>query len=211
MKIYRAVGKYCAVDFENLGLPISQKEAILILESKGFKIVNIDLMSLARKCIGTSEYRRNAMFSEAPSILNCSIFIKWLYAQRGIWLPRRSIQQRELGDVINSLNLTIGDLVFKSARINYFLDDPNDGVGHVGIITGEETIIHAVNSNGQKGVVEVPDHVFLKSENFRGARRIMPKNRSVFTFAVPADREIETSDDIRWLILKSPELSHLQP
>lgn len=206
MKIYRAVGNYCAVDFKNFDLPISQKEAMRILESKGFGVVNVDLISLARERIGTSKYHRNARLSEAPSVFDCSTFTKWLYAQRGIWLPRRSIQQRELGDIINPLNLRAGDLVFRSGHIDYFLGDPNDGVGHVGIATGEETIIHAANS--KKGVIEVSANVFEKRD-FRGARRIIPKDRSVFTFVAPADREIDTSDDIKWIILKSPELSHL--
>lgn len=159
MEIYRAVGNYCAVDFENFDLPILQKEAMLILKRKDFGVVDVNIVSLARERIGTSEYRRNARLSEAPSVFDCSTFTKWLYGQRGIWLPRRSIQQRELGDTVSLRELKAGDLVFKSGLIDYFLDDPSDGVGHVGIATDEKTIIHAANS--KTGIIEVPTCVFF--------------------------------------------------
>ena len=207
MNMYRAVGNYCAVDFENFDLPISRKEAMVILDRKGFRVVDVNIISLARKRIGISKYRRNARLSEASSVFDCSTFTKWLYGQRGIWLPRRSIQQRELGDIVDLSNLKAGDLVFRLGFIDYFLNDPIDGVGHVGIATGEKTIIHA--ANGKKGIIEVPVHVFSEEKDFRGARRIIPENRSVFTFVLPPGREVETSDDIKWIILKSPELSHL--
>ncbi len=90
---YRATGNRCAVIIESLCLPISRKETLTILNEKGFTLIKIDIIALARQHIGISQYRRGAKPSEAPVIVNCSSFIKWLYAQRGIWLPRLSIQQ----------------------------------------------------------------------------------------------------------------------
>src|SRR3989338_8780587 len=98
---YRAVGNRCAVILNSLRLPHSREETLAILNHKGFTVVEVDIIALARQCIGTSRYRRGARPSEAPAVVDCSSFIKWLYAQRGIWLPRRSIQQRELGEAVN--------------------------------------------------------------------------------------------------------------
>ena len=133
---YRAVGNRCAVALNSLRLPISRKETLTILGNKGFALIEVDIIALARQCIGTSQYRRGARLFEAPVIVDCSSFVKWLYAQRGIWLPRRSIQQRELGEVVNLEELVVGDVIFISGSIDYYHDDPANGVGHVGIATG---------------------------------------------------------------------------
>jgi len=198
---YRAVGNRCAVILDSLRLPISHEEALAILTQKGFRHVEADIITLARQCIGTSQYRRGARLLEAPTIVDCSSFIKWLYAQRGIWLPRRSIQQRELGEVVSLEEITAGDVVFVSGWINYYYDDPGNGVGHVGIATGDGTIVHAANSKIH--VVETSLEKFASTAEFRGARRYLPKGIEVITFETPADREVEIANDIRWIVLQS--------
>lgn len=99
------------------------------------------------------------------------------------------------------LEVDAGDVIFVSGRINYYYDDPSYGVGHVGVATGEETVIHAANSN--IGVVESSIVEFLGEDNFRGARRYIPKDAEVITFETPLNSGIETSDDFRWIILQS--------
>jgi hypothetical protein len=125
---YRAVKQRCAVDLVRLSLPISEEAALNILQSKGFVALDIDLIALARTCIKRSGYRRGAQASEAPSVVDCSSFIKWLYGERGIWLPRRTIQQRNLGEAVDLDHLCAGDVVFTSGRINYYETDPLNGV-----------------------------------------------------------------------------------
>lgn len=197
---YRVAGNRCAVRLDNLELPISNKEALTILERKGFAVIDVDIIEISRQCIGMAQYRRGARPSEAPAIVDCSSLIKWLYGQRGIWLPRRSIQQRELGESVDSAELIAGDVVFVSGWIDYYLSDPSDGVGHVGIVTGDKTIIHAANSKA--GVIENSIPNFIDNK-FRGARRYIPKDKKVITLEVPIEREVETEDDIRWIILQS--------
>jgi len=197
---YRAVGSRCAVILDSLHLPISREEALAILNHKGFVLVEVDIIALARQCIGTSQYRRGARPSEAPTVVDCSSFIKWLYAQRGIWLPRRSIQQRELGEVVNLDELVTGDVVFISGRIDYYHDDPANGVGHVGIATGYGTVVHAADR--KVNVVESPLDKFVGEAKFRGARRYIPQNVEVLTFETPLNREVEVADDIKWIILQ---------
>src|SRR3989344_7566935 len=198
---YRAVGNRCAVALNSLRLPVSRKETLTILGNKGFALIEVDIIALARQCIGTSQYRRGARLFEAPVIVDCSSFIKWLYARRGIWLPRRSIQQRKLGESINLGELVAGDVVFVSGRIDYYYDDPSDGVGHVGICTGDGTIIHAADS--KINVVETSIEEFVGKNKFRGARRYVPKGTEVFTLETPFHRQVEIADDIRWIILQS--------
>src|SRR3989344_8277740 len=198
---YRAVGNRCAVILDSLQLPISREETLIMLSQKGFTLIEVDIIALARQCIGTSRYRRGANPSEAPAIVDCSSFMKWLYAMRGIWLPRRSIQQRELGEAVNLDELVAGDVVFVSGRIDYYHDDPAKGVGHVGIATGDGTVIHAADRKAN--VVETPLDKFVGKTKFRGARRYLPKGIEVLTFKTPTEREVEIADDIRWIVLQS--------
>jgi NlpC/P60 family len=201
--IYRAVGDRCAVDVDSLQVPLSSGEIIAWLKKKEFRILDIDLMGLARGCIGNSRYRRGASILEAPAVVDCSSFTKWLYAQCGIWLPRRSIQQRDRGEPVELSHVIAGDLIFVSGWINYYHHDPADGVGHVGIVTERGTVIHAANH--RVGIVESPLEAFVGNDEFRGARRYVPKTKEVLTVQAPHDRLVEISDDIRWMILQSLE------
>ena len=144
---YRAVGNRCAIDISELHLPISNDRVLSILAAKKFKVLKIDMIAIARQCVGVSQYHRGARLSEAPAIVDCSSFVKWLYGQRGVWLPRRSIQQRELGEVVEPNEVIAGDIIFTSGRTNYYFDDPADGVGHLGIVTDDNTVIHAASRN----------------------------------------------------------------
>ena len=198
---YRAVGQRCAVDIDSLDLEITSDEAVLILLNNGFKIVHVDIVELARECIGASKYRRGARPDEAPEVFDCSSFIKWLYGQCGIWLPRRSIQQMSLGEKIEMDSICAGDVVFVSGVIDYYHDDPTKGVGHVGIASSSNTVIHA--ANGKIGVAEIPLDKFIGEDKFRGIRRYVPDNRRILTFKTPADRHVEIEDDFRWIILQS--------
>jgi hypothetical protein len=201
MNEYRTVGNRCAVDLALLQLPISKKEALLLLYEQGFRQVDFDLVLAARTTVGSSRYRRGARLREAPDVFDCSSMVKWLYGQRGIWLPRRSIQQRELGEPVDPCGLVAGDVVFVSGWIDYYHDDPADGVGHVGVYAGDGTVIHAANK--RVGVVESPLGEFIAQNRFRGARRYVPVDREVVTLEIPAEREVETSDDFRWIVLQS--------
>ncbi|MHB8831098.1 MAG: C40 family peptidase [Patescibacteria group bacterium] len=206
---YRAVGNRCAVDIPALKLPVPAEQALSILINKGFKIIEVDLLSLARECIGKSRYQRGVHPDLAPDVVDCSSFMKWLYAQRGIWLPRRSIQQRAMGQAVELEKISPGDLIFVSGWIDYFVDDPNDGVGHVGIATEAITVIHAANKRA--GIIETPLNRFVGKSDFRGARRLIPKQRPVITLETPKQRCVETSDDIKWIVLQSLPLPVPKP
>lgn len=198
---YRACNNRCAVILNDLDLPIPREQILEILHRKGFELLNVDIITLARERIGKSQYRRGARMWEAPEIFDCSSFVKWLYARRGIWLPRRGIQQRQLGETINQQDLIAGDAVFTSGRINYHYGCPENGVGHVGITTDRETMIHAARKGA--GVTETPLAEFIGNNKFRGARRYIPRGEEVLTFETPLHWEIETADDFRWIVLQN--------
>jgi cell wall-associated NlpC family hydrolase len=197
---FRAVADRCAVDMRQLRLPVSDALALQILESAGFSLLEVDVVQVAWELLGNS-YRRGARLSEAPDVFDCSSFIKYVYGMRGIWLPRRSIQQRRCGINVGIEEVLGGDLIFCSGHIDYFDSDPDDGVGHVGIATDAGTVIHAANRH--LGVVEVPRQAFLgQPEHFRGAKRIVPRTARIVTLQAPQGRELEISDDIRWIVLQ---------
>lgn len=198
---YTSVNNRCLVNFDRLNLPITEEEGLRVLYSKGFVSQDIDIISIARSLVGQAVYRRGARMVEAPAVFDCSSFIKWLYGQKGLYLPRRSIQQRKVGESVPVKNLSDGDVIFVSGYIDYFDSDPADGVGHVGIYTGEGTVIHAANR--RLGVVETKFERFIGTNKFRDIRRYVPKEYKHHTLICPKEMEIESSDDIRWVILQN--------
>lgn len=198
---FRAVGNWVAVQPAELALPMSWADALGQLTRQGFRTLDRDVEPIARSCIGMSRYRRGARLSEAPAVVDCSSLTKWVYGQLGIWLPRRSIQQRAEGRSVELDALQAGDLVFIAGSINYYESDPTTGVGHVGLATSDATIIHA--SSKHQAVIEVPVDQFVTSKNFRGATRIVDDFSQLVTLETPPDREVERSDDIRWIVLQS--------
>ncbi len=200
--MFRAVGNRCAVNLAELNLPVSVSLAVTILENRGFKILNVNLIKIARSCIGKAEYKLGATQEQAPHIFDCSSFTKWIYGHAGINLHRRTIQQYEQSLSICTRNIRAGDLVFKSGqRHNWYRDDSKLNMGHIGIATGDRTIIHAANHG--RGVTESPLEEFLNPKEFRGIGRIIPDPQNTLTFETPPHREIETSDDFFWVIVQT--------
>lgn len=200
--MFRAVGNRCAVNLTELNLPISIDMAISALNERDFRIIKVDLVKIARSCIGKAAYKLGATQEQAPKIFDCSSFTKWIYGHAGINLRRRTIQQFEQSAPIHSQNISAGDLVFKSGqRHNWFRTDPKINMGHVGIATGEGTIVHAANHG--RGVTECPIEEFLDPKEFRGVGRIITDPKNTFTFETPPNREIESSDDFFWVIVQT--------
>lgn len=199
--MFRAADCRCAVDLSELRLPISDREALTLLASIGIHVVEVDLVQIARSRIGVSRYRRGSRLADAPDVFDCSSFIKWLYARRGVWLPRRTIQQIELGMSIALSDVIAGDAIFTTGSVNYYHDDPAHGVGHVGIATGEGTVVHAANK--RVGVIETDISKFTGTDTkLRGVRRYILDSARVVTLEIPPAREVEISDDIRWIVLQ---------
>lgn len=199
---YRAVNNRLGVSFSRLRLPFSPQVITEILIERGFRTIAFDLVEMARQCVGTSTYRICCLMAEAPETVDCSSFMKWLYGQCGIWLPRLSIQQSERGKMVAQVDeLLAGDLVFTSrynGRPGFYRNNPDQDIGHVAIATGLGTVIHAKNE--EFGVIECSPHDLLG--DIRVMRRYLPSDPNDFQiFRLPEKSEIETIDDIRWLVL----------
>lgn len=95
---------------------------------------------------------------------DCSSFVKYVYKQNGIDLPRTSINQSKFGKYIERSQLKKGDLIFfdtSKKRKGY--------VNHVGIYLGDNKFIHA-SSAKKKVVITSLDKNFY-SNRYKGARR----------------------------------------
>lgn len=196
--IFMATGGRCVVDYSALRLPLARDQVLAILARYGFQKVDVDLVERARMCSGVSWYHRGASIAQAPQIVDCSSFVKWLYAQRGIWLPRYAIQQRAyLAHAVEQDCLRVGDLVFASRMHGLYEENPSDRVGHVGMMFSNDTVIHA---SQDRGVRETFLRTFLKGGVWRGARRVISDPEQIDTFTIPEAQEIESSDDVRWLL-----------
>lgn len=192
--MYHAVGNRCVAELAKL-----PPNALEVLEAKGFKICDVDMIAEARSLIGESKYRRGVYVQQAPQVVDCSSFVKYLYGLRGIWLPRLAIQQRSFGTPVELDELEEHDLVFTAHR-RYHRQSSIDCVGHVGIVTEKGTIVHA----SRTGVQEVTLGEFVRAEDgYRGACRVFEHSQCV-TLEIPAGIEVETSDDLFWLTYRSP-------
>ena len=205
--IYRAVGNRCAVNFEDFNLSISNYKAKKILEDLGFKFLDKDLMLIAEELIKEKpQFKKLALPSEAPSVVSCSTFTKWLYGQKGIWIPHRAIQQYLFGEEIEIDNTQTGDLIFISGwNSDYYHKDPNEKVGHVGIIKNRSTIISASNRYGGLAEISLDEFMSWRIEKraLRGVRRYIPADVVTHTLLVPNQFEVESSDDIGWIIRRN--------
>lgn len=159
-------------------------------------------MEVARRCLATSSYERGADRSQWPHVLDCSSFICWVYAQCGIYLPRRSIQQRDCGHEVDLNSVRAGDLIFcKGPKINYYREDATDSVGHVGMVSDTQTILHA--SSGRNSIVEDSLALFLTNHPESEVRRLVDDFSRLHTFKVPEGVHVDSSDDLLWIILQN--------
>lgn len=198
--IYQKVDDRCALTLAIANLEVSKSEILKILTEKGFEVIHPDIIKIVRGgLIGESKYARGALMSRAPAVVDCSSLIKWLYGLRGIWLPRNLFLWQDLGERVNFVDTfdfgksAEGDIVFTT-------DADYIGVGHVGLATGKNTMIHATN---HVGVEEISFESLTKRRPICMIRRIIPKDLETVTLLLPPEEEIETSDDIEWLVRNS--------
>ncbi|MDP3881125.1 MAG: NlpC/P60 family protein [bacterium] len=131
------------------------------------------MKNFLRPLVGVAQYRRGAGMSDLEKlVVNCWTLVKWAYKQCGFQLPDFPTEQREFlsenGEELTLQDVDVaGAVVFVHSRLPKYL--------HVGIATGEGTVIHATNRRetqslaGSGGVFEVPIDDFVSERTFRGA------------------------------------------
>lgn len=191
----RIVGDRVLLDFREFGFSDESRADIgEALESLGFGFRTFDVVEIARSRLHCSQYHQNAPMGAAPRRMDASSFVKWVFEIAGVWLPRLPVQQAEEGNPIDPRSIRAGDVIFMSGAHDRSRTDGAPGIGHVGIVTSKDSVIHFPPS----GITEDGIEPFLGPKG-RGVRRLIPK-RGMHTVYCPLGLDIETTDDIYWML-----------
>ena len=118
----------------------AQSTASAVTEIRG-TVAGDDVVRSARKYLGVP-YR---LGGATPRAFDCSGFVKWVFAEHGIVMPRTAREQAGVGDAPRwDDELQPGDLLFFYGP---------QGAGHIGIYAGNDSIIHA-SSSGRRVKVD---------------------------------------------------------
>ena len=93
---------------------------------------------------------------------DCSGFVKYVYEQHGVKMPREVREQFRLGKNVDRDQLEPGDLVFFSTVA--------PGASHVGIMIGGDQFVHAPSERGVVRVESLSQQYW--SSRFIGAKRV---------------------------------------
>lgn len=105
--------------------------------SRGSNLINRRIINTAMQYIGVPY----VFGGNSPSTgLDCSAYVKLVFSQVGISLPRTADYQFEVGTPIPRTELIPGDVVFFTTYTY--------GASHVGIYLGDGNFIHASSSRG---------------------------------------------------------------
>ena len=98
-----------------------------------------------------------------PGGFDCSGFVRYVYEQNGVAVPRTVTAQFGAGRQVGGGQLEPGDLVFFSTV--------RAGASHVGIVIGGDEFVHAPSSTGEVRVERLSASYW--STRFVGARRVL--------------------------------------
>jgi len=114
---------------------------------------------------GTALSLRGAPYKDGgidPSGFDCSGFVRYVYEQHGVAMPRQVREQFRIGKNVDRDRLEPGDLVFFSTVA--------PGASHVGIIIGGDQFIHAPSERGVVRVESLAQAYW--ASRFIGAKRV---------------------------------------
>lgn len=101
------------------------------------------VLGVAEKYIGTPYCRGG----QSPRCFDCSGFVKYIHAQKGINLPRTADQQYRVAKKVSKSEAVPGDLVFFHYRNGY--------VHHVGIYVGDGKVLHSPKRGQDVRIVKI--------------------------------------------------------
>ncbi|MBF2054288.1 MAG: C40 family peptidase [Candidatus Sericytochromatia bacterium] len=128
--------------------------------AQGAQQTDAGVLEVARQYLGVP-YRFGGSTPEEG--FDCSGFVQYVFAQRGLRLQRQANHQFLEGQQVSREQLAPGDLVFFSVSGGI--------VDHVGIYAGEELFIHAPRT-GRTVSYDSLDAPYFKTR-FQGARRLL--------------------------------------
>jgi len=97
-----------------------------------------------------------------PSGFDCSGFVRYVYGQHGVAMPREVREQFKVGKSVDRGQLEPGDLVFFSTVA--------PGASHVGIVIGGDQFVHAPSERGVVRVESLGQQYW--ASRFIGAKRV---------------------------------------
>jgi cell wall-associated NlpC family hydrolase len=98
-----------------------------------------------------------------PSGFDCSGLVQYVFAERGIRLPRGVDEQSRVGRPVGAGQISAGDLVFFTTT--------GPGASHVGIALGPDAFVHAPSSSGRVRVERLSAPYW--AQRFVEARRVV--------------------------------------
>jgi cell wall-associated NlpC family hydrolase len=98
-----------------------------------------------------------------PAGFDCSGFVRYVFAQHGVTVPRKVGEQFRTGREVRSGQVAAGDLVFFTTVA--------PGASHVGIAIGGDTFVHAPSTTGEVRVERLTAPYW--STRSVGARRVL--------------------------------------
>jgi cell wall-associated NlpC family hydrolase len=98
-----------------------------------------------------------------PAGFDCSGFVKYVFGENGVSVPRTVSEQFQAGRHVDAQSLQAGDLVFFTTV--------GPGASHVGIVIGGDEFVHAPSGAGEVRVERLSASYW--STRFVGARRVL--------------------------------------
>jgi cell wall-associated NlpC family hydrolase len=114
---------------------------------------------------GTALSLRGAPYKDGgmdPTGFDCSGFVRYVYEQHGVAMPRQVREQFRVGKNVDRDQLEPGDLVFFSTVA--------PGASHVGIVIGGDQFVHAPSERGVVRVESLTQQYW--ASRFIGAKRV---------------------------------------
>ena len=136
------------------------------------------ILTAARGCIEKSRYVFKRELQNPPDTVNCETLVQFAFRAAGIILPHKCVDQMHYGGEVHWFDLKkSADLVFAAGHWEGYVDThpkprTSQRIGHVGIITEHNSVIHASHTAGT--VVEESWEDFLRKYPLRAITRIIP-------------------------------------
>ncbi|MGE9899036.1 C40 family peptidase [Mitsuokella multacida] len=135
------------------------------LLGKSMPAVSSTTNSIARRVVSDSMNYLGVPYvfgGTTPNGFDCSGYVRYVFANAGVYLPRTADAQYEVGYSVSTSELMPGDLVFFSTY--------EPGASHVGIYLGDGDFINASSS---QGVSVASLYSSYWGSCYIGARRVM--------------------------------------